>query len=99
MVWAAATVRRKNEATTEMANNPQKSNDPTQETLAAIQDALSVRSNDPRAFADSEQGHAPRPPVTADLFHQNSQNPDWAAEDSSPRRAANDDRATIGQIL
>ena len=40
-----------------------------------------------------------RPPATADLFHDETQSPAWAADDKSPRRAANDDRANIGQIL
>ena len=87
-----------------MANNPQKSNDPTEEALAAIQEALSVRQNDPRSAtsltssADSDQARG-HPPVTADLFHDETQGPAWAPDDSSPRRAANDDRANIGQIL
>ena len=48
--------RRNDEATTEMANIPQKSKDATEEALTAIQEALSLR----------QQGEAP--PVTADLF-------------------------------
>lgn len=80
-----------------MANIPQKSKDPTEEALSAIQEALSIRPPEPRA-ADDERGQQPAaPPVTADLFHTETP-PDWA-EDEAPRRAANDDRANIGQIL
>ena len=50
-VRAAATVRRKDEATTEMANTPQKTKDATEEALTAIQEALSVRAPEPRAGA------------------------------------------------
>ncbi|MEP7031067.1 MAG: hypothetical protein ABI830_09060, partial [Pseudolabrys sp.] len=73
-----------------MANNPQKSDEATQQALAAIQEALSVRPGDQRPVA---------PPVVADLFHQDQQDTAWDGDDTSPRRAANDDRANIGQIL
>ncbi|MBI4367401.1 MAG: apolipoprotein A1/A4/E family protein, partial [Deltaproteobacteria bacterium] len=90
-----------------MANNPQKSDDPTQEALSAIQEALSIRQSDPRTAtsfalpsdADHGRGAAAMPPVTADLFHQDSQSPGRTSDDASPRVAANDDRASIGQIL
>src|SRR5450755_4118212 len=74
-----------------MANIPQKSKDATEQALSAIQDALNVRQSDPRMH-DS-------PPVTADLFHEDTQSPSWPGDDNAPRRAANDDRANIGQIL
>ena len=72
-----------------MANFPQKSKDATQEALSAIQDALSVRQSDPRNPDDAA--------ATADLFHEEA--PAWAGDDKSQLRAANDDRANIGQIL
>jgi hypothetical protein len=80
-----------------MANNPQKSKDATEEALAAIQDAINIRPNDPRPSAPL---HADQPgTATADLFHDEPQAPGWAADEPAPRRAANDDRATIGQML
>jgi len=68
-----------------MANIPQKSKDATEEALSAIQEALSLRQQDARPDAS---------PAIADLFQD--QQP---AEDNAPRRAANDDRASIGVIL
>ena len=41
---AAASVRRNDEATTEMANNPQKTQDPTEAALSAIQEALAAQA-------------------------------------------------------
>ena len=92
-----------------MANSPQKSKDATEEALSAIQEALSIRQSDPRSGAsfgstadsarDQNHGLAPVPPATADLFHEETQSPGWAADDKSQLRAANDDRANIGQIL
>jgi len=79
-----------------MANSPQKSKDATQEALSAIQEALSIRQSDPReptAFGPAEEV------PTADLFHDDTAATAWDADDLSPRRAANDDRANIGQIL
>ena len=67
-----------------MANIPQKSKDATDQALTAIQDALSLRE-EPRSEAS---------PVIADLFPD-----DQRAEEGAPRRAANDDRASIGAIL
>ena len=75
-----------------MANNPQKTKDAAEEALSAIQEALSLRPPDPRSV--TPLGTA-EPPVTADLFHEPSQ----PSDDGAPRRAANDDRASIGQIL
>jgi hypothetical protein len=86
-----------------MANSPQKSKDATEEALSAIQEALSIRPSDPRATTSfgsaADSGRAPIPPAAGDLFNDETQGPNWAADDDSPRRAANDDRATIGQIL
>jgi hypothetical protein len=88
-VSAATIVQRNNEATTDMANIP-KSKDATEQALSAIQDALNAGANEPRA-SDS-------PPLTADLFHEENDSPSWPGDDKS-LRAANDDRANIGQIL
>ena len=88
-----------------MANTTKKIKDPTEAALSAIQDALSARD----AAAAAEPQALPAPPVTA------AEDPpsDWrtiksatldgepgpAEEPSLPRRAANDDRESIGQIL
>ena len=96
---AAATVRRNDEATTDMANIPQKTKDPTEEALTAIQEALNIRAPETRSgslktVTDTNPVNAPAP---SDLFAPDSPTP-WPASDA-PRRAANDDRAGIGQIL
>src|SRR5512135_114964 len=80
--------RRNDEATTAMANIPQKSKDATEEALTAIQEALSLRQ-EPRTEPRAEAS-----PVVADLFPDEQR-----AEEGAPRRAANDDRASIGAIL
>jgi hypothetical protein len=107
-VRAAAIVRRNDEATTEMANIPQKSKDPTEEALFAIEEALTssvfppgqatADSSVPSPAADLEIGQTAAPPVTADLLHKEPPQAAWA-DDAAPHRAANDDRAQIGQIL
>src|SRR5665647_2419824 len=101
MLWAAAIVRRKNEATTDMANSPQKSKDVTEGALEAIQEALSILQGDPRSPKSftADNGAAPAPPNTADLFHDDTQNGAWTGDDTPSFRAANDDRANVGQIL
>src|SRR6201994_1318203 len=87
-----------------MANTTKKIKDPTEAALSAIQDALSARD-----AAAAEPQAPPAPPVTA------AEEPpsDWrtirsatldaepgpAKEPTLPRRAANDDRESIGQIL
>ena len=83
-----------------MANSPQKSKDPTEEAFSAIQEALSTRPGEPRPGAPfgAPAGIDPTPPATADLFHEEPPAEDWTDE-TAPRRAANDDRANIGQIL
>jgi Apolipoprotein A1/A4/E domain len=86
-----------------MANIPQKSKDATDEALAAIQEALGVRQPDLRGGAPLEAGeadNAPAPvPPTADLFHDEPKSSGWTSDETPPRRAANDDRAAIGQML
>src|SRR5262249_14900281 len=90
------------EATTDMANPPKKIKDPTEAALSAIQDALSARD----AQAEAQAGNPPPPPVNAaEELH-------WTGISSAPgadvhevegqifsRRAANDDRESIGNIL
>ncbi len=105
-VRAAATVRRIDEATTEMANTPQKTKDATEEALNAIQEALSIRPADPKfgtsfdnaADADLLAASTTESP-SGELFPQDGPPVAWPAGESTPRRAANDDRAGIGQIL
>jgi hypothetical protein len=100
---AAATVRRNDEATTEMANNPQKTKDATEEALTAIQEALSIRPAETRpapSFGPGEANLADVQPARepGDLFSPDGSTT-WPTGDAGPRRAANDDRAGIGQIL
>jgi Apolipoprotein A1/A4/E domain len=82
-----------------MANNPQKSKDATEAALSAIQEALNVRAPESGASpdADKEANSAATPPAP-ELFPQDTPQP-WPLGESTPRRAANDDRAGIGQIL
>ena len=87
-----------------MANIPKKTKDATEEALSAIQEALNVRAPETRTdasfdpAADSDNASPPAPP-SADLFHQDAAQGGWPTGDTTPRRAANDDRAGIGQIL
>src|SRR6267378_1871262 len=92
-----------------MANNPKKVKDPTEVALSAIQEALnisdapidssrdSIRSDVTPANSSSSQDYNPsafdtRPSADRQTFE--------SVEDMRPtRRAANDDRETIGQIL
>jgi len=82
-----------------MANNPQKSKDVTEEALSAIQEALKVRAPESDASPDAgkEASSAVTPPAP-ELFPQDTSQ-SWPLGESTPRRAANDDRAGIGQIL
>jgi len=105
VIFRAATVRRNDEATTEMANIPKKSVDPTEEALTAIQEALSSGPAAPAAAtpapaaADDERDLAPAPPpAAADLFIEEPQPTTWDSDETRPR-AANDDRANLGQML
>src|SRR5471032_2011012 len=98
-----------------MANSPKKIQDPTEAALSAIQEALSMRSAETptedqpavppesvtpqpefRTRAGSAPIVAPAPPRPETLF----ENPIPIRDDEPPaRRAANDDRQSIGQIL
>jgi len=88
-----------------MANIPQKTKDATEEALSAIQEALSIRAPETRtgaSFTPAADGDPANPtgsPAGADLFHQDASQDGWPVGDAAPRRAANDDRAGIGQIL
>ncbi len=78
-----------------MANTPQKTKDATEEALNAIQEALSIRPAETRpspSFGPAEASLTDTPPPhePGDLFPHG---------DATPRRAANDDRIGIGQIL
>jgi hypothetical protein len=92
-----------------MANNPKKVKDPTEVALSAIQEALniggvsvdasrgSVRSdvtpnNSSSTPAFNDDAFDTRPSAERLIFEP-------IEEPRSPRRAANDDRETIGQIL
>src|SRR5690242_9140352 len=87
-----------------MANTPTKIKDPTEAALSAIQDALSARD---AAVAE------PQAPAAAPVMAAEEPVSEWRTiksatlesepgkpeEPSLPRRAANDDRESIGQIL
>jgi len=92
-----------------MANNPKKSKDPTEVALSAIQDALDVRGSE-RSPEPRNGGPAPRERETTPRADEDLFEPGVAAEDRDERPArngttiasglaANDDRASIGQIL
>src|SRR6478609_1889862 len=82
-----------------MANIPQKSKDATEEALSAIQEALNVRAPETGASPDAEkEATSPSVPPAPELFPQDTPQT-WPLGESTPRRAANDDRAGIGQIL
>jgi len=90
-----------------MANSPQKSKDPTELALSAIEEALNVRDlgREPEAERADEQrlppaaeqpAHWPRAPqVEADSRPA----PSAPDETLAPRIAANDDRESVGQVL
>src|SRR6187549_1461534 len=86
-----------------MANNPKKVKDPTEVALSAIQEALNISDAPP---ADNTRGSVrsdtASPPSYDDSFDTRSADRqifEPIEEPRSTRRAANDDRETIGQIL
>src|SRR4029453_13807744 len=87
-----------------MANIPQKSKDATEEALSAIQEALNVRPPETRTEtpsappAESELNASPTSRPT-ELFPHEASQAAWPLGETAPRRAANDDREGIGQIL
>jgi len=92
-----------------MANNPKKVKDPTEVALSAIQEALNISdtSVDPNRNSVGSDLPPPTGPSAPPAYSEtpfdtrSSDRPvfDPIEEPRSPRRAANDDRETIGQIL
>jgi hypothetical protein len=77
-----------------MANTPQKAKDATEEALNAIQEALSIRPAETRPAPSFGPGEAD---VTeTQLPHEPGE---LFPHDATLRRAANDDRIGVGQIL
>src|ERR1700675_1610456 len=96
-----------------MANTPKKVKDPTEVALSAIQEALNISDTtvdtsrnsidndmEPPTISSAAPSYSETPYDTRDM-RQNTARPvfDPIEEPRSPRRAANDDRETIGQIL
>src|SRR4051812_38491582 len=92
-----------------MANNPKKVKDPTEVALSAIQEALNISDNSvdttrTPARNDAALSEQPAPQPFDDPpfdFRPGPERPAFEPleEPLAPRRAANDDRETIGQIL
>src|SRR6266542_3106710 len=93
-----------------MANNPKKVKDPTEVALSAIQEALNISDTNVDTSRNSLGNELPpqtspsAPPSYSDMSFDtrgSAERPvfDPIEEPRSPRRAANDDRETIGQIL
>jgi hypothetical protein len=97
-----------------MANNPKKVKDPTEVALSAIQEALNISDTtvDPNRNSIgndlSQSGMSSAPPDYSDSpfdtrvdTRSGAERPvfDPIEEPRAPRRAANDDRENIGQIL
>src|ERR1700692_3006893 len=93
-----------------MANNPKKVKDPTEVALSALQEALNI--SDVSAVDDSRSSvrgdvapaNTASPPAYDEPTFDTRPSTDRPIFDSiedtrAPRRAANDDRETIGQIL
>jgi Apolipoprotein A1/A4/E domain len=85
-----------------MANIP-KSKDATEEALSAIQEALNIRAPEtpgtPFEPVAESDAIAASTPSAGELFPQETPPAAWPTSETVPRRAANDDRAGIGQIL
>src|ERR1700693_2512192 len=100
----AATVRRHDDATTGKGKIPQKSPDSTEESLTAIREASDTSHPERRAAppvtptGESDLAQT-KPSATADLFNEEPQPGTWDSDSSLTRRAANDDRASLGQML
>src|SRR6266404_5658586 len=92
-----------------MANNPKKVKDPTEVALSAIQEALNISDTTVDTSRNSIGGElSPPTPSAAPTYSETPFDTRGSAERQvfdpieeprSPRRAANDDRETIGQIL
>ena len=82
-----------------MANNPQKSKDATEEALLPFRKLLNVRATETGPGpARQQRRRLARDTPGPDLFPQDASQA-WPLGESTPRRAANDDRVDIGQIL
>ena len=75
-----------------MATNPQKTQDPTEAALSAIQEALNIL---PAGSATPAEPGSDGQPPTPDLFRSDTDLPEAVAL----RAPANDDREQVGQIL
>ena len=94
-----------------MANNPKKVKDPTEVALSAIQEALNISDTtvdtSRNSLGNELRADPSAPPAYSELSFDardtraSAERPvfDPIEEPRSPRRAANDDRETIGQIL
>src|SRR5262249_45134303 len=95
-----------------MANTPKKVKDPTEVALSAIQEALNISdtaADTSRASAVRTENGPPMLPPAPPAFDEPTFEARPAAterpvfdpieEPRTPRRAANDDRETIGQLL
>src|SRR5689334_22595871 len=94
-----------------MANTPKKVKDPTEVALSAIQEALNISDTAADTSRNASMRNEPAPSVAPPpIFDEPSFEPRPAAnerstvfdpveEPRSSRRAANDDRETIGQLL
>ena len=92
-----------------MANNPKKVKDPTEVALSAIQEALNISDTSIDTSRNSIGGElssptmpSPAPTYSETAFDSRGSTDrpvfDLIEEPRGPRRAANDDRETIGQI-
>ncbi len=93
-----------------MANNPKKVKDPTEVALSAIQEALNISDTTSDGSRNAIGGELAPPtmPSSAPAYSEkpfdtrpSAERPafDPIDEPRGPRRAANDDRETIGQLL
>ncbi|MGY4420360.1 hypothetical protein ACVWY2_002785 [Bradyrhizobium sp. JR6.1] len=92
-----------------MANTPKKVKDPTEVALSAIQEALNISEQGAESRSPLNEGAPPSslPPSAPDFSaasFESRANTDRSVfepieEPRAPRRAANDDRETIGQML
>src|SRR5215472_3173123 len=104
-------MRKSRGAQADMANNPKKAKDPTEVALSAIQEALNISDNNADAPRVSTRSDAapPAPPAATDFdepafdMHPSAPERPMFEPIEEPRvpsrRAANDDRETIGQML
>ncbi|HWE76939.1 MAG TPA: hypothetical protein VG270_00335, partial [Pseudolabrys sp.] len=77
-----------------MANNPQKTQDPTEAALSAIQEALNIRPAGVSSAPVGAGSNVEAAPLTPDLFQAEPE-----GEGVGLRAPANDDREQVGMIL